>query len=1016
MRIKARAKSILIIPVLAFVGMSTPVLARADDSPVEVDSQSWVYDVVPFVDGDFDDDVLPPPHEPPPEYGQSGSQPVMGPSGSSESGLASPSVVGADSLESFQVSGDMSGTYDTFTDALDAVNADSGSVYTVSVLDDPSASETSAATLNSGKTVTLTSASGGPYTLLASAGFRHVVVYGDLILSNIKLDGGGVAGGVHVSGGTLTLNEGGIIQDCKNLSGGSGGAVEARAGASVKVAGGEVRDSVARTTYFGIGGGIYTENSTLEMTGGVISGNDAFHGGGVYLAKGSTFDLWGGEISGNTLTTPGESEGGGGGVYVYSSSTFTMHDGLIKDNTAELNGGGIYAAYASQEEGGPTSSAMITIHGGRIEGNKSKYGGGVAAEYLGQITMDGGAIVKNTASTAGGGVAVRGSYLADDSVKFEMSKGEITGNYAESYGGGIWLRGYYGHKNTVTLGTEGSTEGPLISENTSNGHGGGIVVHSPDAQRLPRLVMHSGTISNNSTRLGGGGIAVIGGGDATITGGVIGGDDSGNKAQYGGGIATIALPNNSSNVLTTTDTIIKGNIAETDPEDGSAPIGDGGGIYLTSPDQATLKTTNITGNRSAENGGGIYINTDAQLNAADTTSINNNTAGINGGGIYTTDFEDYANLTANDYQNLDTAINTIFSGNQASHAYTPPQIAATYTNIGFTTTSLGTPGAYLNPINNLDINFDPPPLLEVSKGWWDPVGQTIRNSVIVNRSSWSETVTVKAENTGSAAITGLKFSDSTLTPSGSGDVVWDSCAVDGVSGKSKSFPASPTFPVALGFDLGAGETMTCTGQLDMSIATTSSTLSHVDEVTISGDRGVSDSAEFDLALSPDQAGLSAEKGRRVGNGIESEVFLSYGEETTVTVKVTNSSGVALYQPTVTDTHVSGPQLGALQCTWPKDGGAGEQYLPAGATVYCTGELTMDGMFHEDTVIVTGLNKENGDIIKDNATFIAHAQNPSLPRTGELGIWSWFAIGALTFSVGLVAALRLGRTDKRGIHV
>jgi hypothetical protein len=67
------------------------------------------------------------------------------------------------------------------------------------------------------------------------------------------------------------------------------------------------------------------------MNGGMISGNNAYEGGGVYSYE---FTMNNGTISGNIAFRYG------GGVY--SSGTLTMRDGVISGNTAWGKGGGMY--------------------------------------------------------------------------------------------------------------------------------------------------------------------------------------------------------------------------------------------------------------------------------------------------------------------------------------------------------------------------------------------------------------------------------------------------------------------------------------------------------------------------------------------------------------------------------------------------------------------------------------------------------------------------------------------------
>jgi hypothetical protein len=100
------------------------------------------------------------------------------------------------------------------------------------------------------------------------------------------------------------------------------------------------------------GGGIACEGANIEMRGGFVSSNRARYGGGIHAWRGAdtspnTLTISGGEISGNAATQ-GDASGGGGGIQATDGLRFVMSGGLITGNTAPL-GGGVYvfAAYDS---------------------------------------------------------------------------------------------------------------------------------------------------------------------------------------------------------------------------------------------------------------------------------------------------------------------------------------------------------------------------------------------------------------------------------------------------------------------------------------------------------------------------------------------------------------------------------------------------------------------------------------------------------------------------------------------
>ena len=124
-------------------------------------------------------------------------------------------------------------------------------------------------------------------------------------------------------GGTLNL-EGGMITTPRTLR--NNGHVIFSQG-TVNISGGYVTNGSGG----GWGGGlcITGAKASLEMTDGVVAGNKAASGGGVYADNGATLKLTGGIISGNA--TYGEAEGHGGGIMAEGGSV-TVSGGYITNN------------------------------------------------------------------------------------------------------------------------------------------------------------------------------------------------------------------------------------------------------------------------------------------------------------------------------------------------------------------------------------------------------------------------------------------------------------------------------------------------------------------------------------------------------------------------------------------------------------------------------------------------------------------------------------------------------------
>lgn len=231
-------------------------------------------------------------------------------------------------------------------------------------------------------------------------------------------------------GGTLNL-KGGMITTPRTL--GYDGHVIFSRGA-VNISGGYVTNGNGG----GWGGGLCVTgaNASLEMTDGVIAGNKAASGGGIYADKGAVLNLSGGVISGNAtyanVINRGENtyDGGyGGGVYTMGATVTISGSACITNNRAE---------------------ARIT--------NKDLYnkgllgGGGIASTNGGTLVMTGGSVTANYSHEAGGGIYA-GFY--GQGVEFAMSSGFIAGNKSDNAeGGGLRI--------------SGGTTGVINAENASN--------------------------------------------------------------------------------------------------------------------------------------------------------------------------------------------------------------------------------------------------------------------------------------------------------------------------------------------------------------------------------------------------------------------------------------------------------------------------------------------------------------------------------------------------------------------
>lgn len=293
-----------------------------------------------------------------------------------------------------------------------------------------------------------------------------------LTLKDVVIDGAGATSAAEtdsiikaVSGGTIVLQSGAILENNKAAQFGSG--ILAINGVKITMEDGAViRNNTNRN--YELGGGILLGNGSIfTMNGGEISGNTANGGGGVAII-GSTMVMNGGKISNNsTYKTTGQGSYGAG-VYVADYANASGGDILFKPKPAsfEMNGGKITGNKALDYGGGiltfPQQGEKITINinkNGEISENQvTKGSGGAIAAFFGvtELNVNGGTLTKNSAKNYGGGVFL---YQATNAT---ISKGMISENKAYK-GGGVCL--YY---NSAAKQTGGSIENNVAVE------GGGV--------------------------------------------------------------------------------------------------------------------------------------------------------------------------------------------------------------------------------------------------------------------------------------------------------------------------------------------------------------------------------------------------------------------------------------------------------------------------------------------------------------------------------------------------------------
>jgi hypothetical protein len=466
--------------------------------------------------------------------------------------------------------------------------------------------------------------SGASLTLEGNGG-NQLIIDGDGINNKTA-----TAALVTVSGGTLTMNAGAVLQNNNNSSSNTGGGVYMNGGMFTMNAG-----AILQNNNNNKGGGVYVGGGSFTMNGGAINGNTAGSGGGVYVS--GNFTMSGGAINGNTA-------GSGGGVYV--GGDFTMSGGAIvaQDNDVYLSatkvikvgwltGSGFAAkitpvnpaTYLKILSGVNASTIKrFTLSPGvekwsielkddgygelsycKVYLSSNKQGYDTLKDAVNAAATTDTIFLLDTTITLSDTISIPGGKhitLVPDGATRTVKRGASGGSlFTVPNGASLTLEGNNGYeliidgnKSVVTTATAALvrvTGGTLTlnhnaviqNNNSSSSYGGGVYVN------YGSFNMNGGTISGNSAYSYGGGVYVGSGGRFNMYGGTI----SSNSATSGGGVYV----GSGGRFNMYGGSTISGNSAS----------GDGGGVYVGSGGSFNMDGGTISGNSASGDGGGVYV-------------------------------------------------------------------------------------------------------------------------------------------------------------------------------------------------------------------------------------------------------------------------------------------------------------------------------------------------------------------------------------------------------------------------
>lgn len=207
------------------------------------------------------------------------------------------------------------------------------------------------------------------------------------------------------------------------------------------------------------GGGICSEGD-LTLNGVVVVNNKCKQlGGGIYC-NGGSFNMTGGGIIRNQTTFDDLTTAGGGGIHVDYVTAFEMNNVTVTENRTVSKGGGV--RFRIGKINAYINNCTITKNVSNI--NTQSKGGGIyfeSSDNNGRLNVNGGLICVNTVSTEGGGVYVNRGIIS-------IQDCELLGNVSGDIGGALSV--YGGNHGKIII------NGCGINGNSSKNQGGGVYV------------------------------------------------------------------------------------------------------------------------------------------------------------------------------------------------------------------------------------------------------------------------------------------------------------------------------------------------------------------------------------------------------------------------------------------------------------------------------------------------------------------------------------------------------------
>ncbi len=556
------------------------------------------------------------------------------------------------------------------------LNSDGGLLVVVdSIIENNEAARAGGGIENNAGTVTLTNTSLSTNMAGFNGGALHTSGAGSVTISGGLIDGntaGEEGGGLwNSSAGTMSIQSssvGGTTIQGNTANGNGteqGGGGVFNDGGVITIQHATISLNVSTATAIGNGGGGIFNDGTMTLVNTLVNGNTAIagagNGGGILNSDNGTLAVSGGKISGNRaaragggvenvlgiVTLTNVSLGGllatdsntaginGGGLHTSGAGTVTIRGGVVQNNTAGQEGGGVWNSSTGTMEILTSASGGTLIRGNVANGDGTEQGGGGVFNDGGDVTIDGAAINQNvsTAASVGNG----GGGIFNDG-NLSISNSSVIGNSASTgLGNGGGILNSDGGVLVITT--------SRIASNVAARAGGGIENIAGSLVMTDTVLGGPSLGDGNIANINGGGLHVSGAGTVSIFGGMIEGNTAG---QEGGGVWNSLTGTMTIAESLASNTVIRNNVAN-----GNGILQGGGGVFN---DGGSLAITNaaITGNVAtsavAGNGGGGVMSVGGSLRLRQV-EVSGNTAnfgaGVNNMGVVTIVASTIANNSAN---------------------------------------------------------------------------------------------------------------------------------------------------------------------------------------------------------------------------------------------------------------------------------------------------------------------------------------------------------------------------------